>query len=111
METAASSEKSPPICPIQGLGGIRAAEASKGRPKRQSMLAYFTTTYITNVGINLAAKAKIIDVVRDHLTFRAHVGFKRVDLKPPDMAWRAGWSSSDDAVLSLVEDRALLHIC
>jgi hypothetical protein len=71
----------------------------------KAMLAHFIAVYIPNiVPIDTAIKSKIMDVIRDHRSFRSHVGYKDPAVAPVDSTWRAGWPESAEAVLSFVED-------
>lgn len=72
---------------------------------KRSMLTYFTGTVLpSKTTIDASIRAKICDVVFSHESLRSHVGYKN---KATDQGWRAGWPASADALLSLIEDRAL----
>jgi len=63
------------------------------------------TGSIGKVEVSPEVRSSIASACADHTKFRKAMGYKG---KSADLAWKAGWPASADALLSLVEDH-LVH--
>ena len=68
---------------------------------------YLLTDLLRKKNLDSKCLATITDVTKSPDSFRQYSGYKSLDAVIPDLSWRAGWPTSCDLALGLIEDMNL----
>ena len=96
----------------QALEGKQSGSNGKGLVDvwvfKRTLRNYFLDEYMPNKQIPQEIKTTIREVCTDFKSFRAKVGYRNSKVLP-DLTWKAGWPTSAELMLGLIEDPPLIN--